>query len=135
MPGDTRRCVLLLCTEPLLGDGLTSILSGLEDIDLVGPLVLDERGVRRARRTAPDVVLIAEAGGEASGGAPGMARLLARWPEVPVIRVGLREDTIHLSTSWTLPARRTELIAAIRRLPMRRGTGTPTAARAPFARR
>jgi len=128
MPGDTRRRVLLLCTEPLLGDGLTAILRGLEDVELVGPLELDERAARRVRRIEPDVVLIAEAGGTAA--APGMDGLLAQWPDVPVIRVGLREDTIHLSTSWTLPARRRELIAAIRRLPVRSGA----AARAPHAK-
>lgn len=135
MPGDTRRRVLLLCTEPLLGDGLTAILGRLEDVELVGPVVLDDRAVRRAGSVEPDVVLIAGEGGAASAAAPGLAPLLARWPEVPVIRVGLREDTIHLSTSWTLPARRRELIAAIRRLPLRHGAGTRLAARSPRAKR
>lgn len=114
-----RRRVLLLCTEPLLGDGLTAILRELEDVELVGPVVLDDRAVRRTRRLDPDVVLIAEAGGAAS--APGLAELLGQWPEIPVIRVGLREDTIHLSTAWTLPAQGRELVAAIRRLPLRSG--------------
>lgn len=130
MPGDTRRRVLLLCTEPLLGDGLTAILRGVEDVELVGPLVLDGRAVRRTRDVEPDVVLIAEAGGGASAALPGMAGLLAQWPDVPVIRVGLREDTIHLSTSWTVPANRRDLIEAIRRLPVRSGSG----ARAPHAK-
>lgn len=135
MPGDTRRRVLLLCTEPLLGDGLGVILGGLEDIELVGPLALDERAVRRVQRLQPDLVLIAEDGGEGSAGTHFTARLLAHCPDVPVIRVGLREDTIHLLTSRTVPARRTELIEAIRRLPLRSGSDARPAARAPHPKR
>ncbi|MEB2344387.1 MAG: hypothetical protein OZ948_06595 [Deltaproteobacteria bacterium] len=135
MPGDTRRRVLLLCTEPLLGDGLGAILGGLEDIELVGPLALDERAVRRAGRLQPDLVLLAEDGGGASAGTHFVARLLAHCPDVPVIRVGLREDTIHLLTSRTVPASRTELIEAIRRLPLRSDPGARPAARAPETKR
>lgn len=126
---------MLLCTEPLLGDGLTAILDRLEDVELVGPLVLDERVARRVGQVEPDVVLVAEAGGDASAAAPEIGRLLARWPGVPVIRVGLREDTMHLSTSWTLPARRRDLIDAIRRLPLRHGARTGLAARTPHAKK
>ncbi|MCC7353410.1 MAG: hypothetical protein IT330_06585, partial [Anaerolineae bacterium] len=36
----SKRRVLLLCTLPLLGEGLEKILSKLGDVELIGPWVL-----------------------------------------------------------------------------------------------
>ncbi|MCC6642049.1 MAG: hypothetical protein IT386_12890 [Deltaproteobacteria bacterium] len=135
MGGDTRKRVLMLCAEPLLGDGLGAILGGLEDIELMGPLALDAQAVQHVRHFQPDLVLIAEDGGEASASTHFAGRLLGLCPEVPVIRVGLREDRIHLLVSSTVPARRTALIEAIRRLPLRNARGASPAARAPHPKR
>ena len=116
-PGIEKRRVLLLCTQPLLGDGLQAILGGLEDVELIGPLVLDAQALDRVAENKPDVMLIAEEGGESLSATSLTARILEHYPDVPVIRVGLRQDTIRLHTSRTLPARSADLIEAIRRLP------------------
>ncbi|MCC6192342.1 MAG: response regulator transcription factor [Anaerolineales bacterium] len=127
-PGKHKRRVLLLSTHPLLGDGLQVILGGLADVDLIGPLVLDAQALDRVPEISPDVILIAEEGGPASSAAALTARLLEQCPDVPVIRVGLRQDTIRLYTSHTLPAHRADLIEAIRRLPALASLTTPAEA-------
>lgn len=115
----TKRRVLLLCTQPLLGDGLQAILRGVEDVELIGPLVLDAQAAVRVQESRPDVMLLAEEGGESSPADRLTARLLEQCPDVPAIRVRLEQDTIRLHTSWTLPASRADLIEAICRLPAR----------------
>ncbi|MCC7360672.1 MAG: response regulator transcription factor [Anaerolineales bacterium] len=116
-PRGHRRRVLLLCTRSLLGEGLKAILGEVEDIELIGPLVVEAAVLEWAMANKPDVMLIAEEADEAGSSASLTARLLEQWPDVPAIRVGLKQDTIRLYTSWTLPARRADLIGAIRRLP------------------
>ncbi len=112
-----KRRILLLCAQPLLGDGLQAILGGLKDVELIGPLVLDVQALERVTDNKPDVMLIADDGAEPLSATSLTARILERYPDIPVIRVGLEQDTIRLYTSQTLPARSADLIEAIRRLP------------------
>ena len=112
-----KRRVLLLCTQPLLGDGLRAILGGLDDVELIGPLALDAQAPAHVVEIRPHVMVIAEDGDDAENAAAITAGLLEHYPDVPVIRVGLEQDNIRLHTSQTLPARSADLIRAIRRLP------------------
>lgn len=113
-----KRRVLLLCVQPLLGEGLEHILSRLEDVELIGPWVLDSRVLSRLSDEAPDIVLIAEQEGKREGVASLTAQILERYPDLPVVRIGLEQNTVRVYTSHTLPARSADLIEAIRSLPV-----------------
>ena len=102
----------------MLCEGLQTILGELTDVELIGPLVPKAGWLDRLPDPTPDVVLIAEEGGEAHHSAPLTTLILDRFPDVPVIRVGLEEDAVRLYTTRTLPARSADLIEAIRRIPV-----------------
>jgi len=58
--GSKRRRVLLLGAQPLLCQGLESILDGLKDVEVIGSLDPEADGLDRLPNHAPDVVLLAE---------------------------------------------------------------------------
>jgi DNA-binding NarL/FixJ family response regulator len=119
-----KRRVLLLCaslegTHPqlLLGEALENILSKVEDVELVGTWALDDQALARLAQGLPDILLIAEE--EAGESASSLtAQVLERYPDLPVVRVGLMQNVVRLYTSRTLPARSADLIEAIRGLPV-----------------
>jgi DNA-binding NarL/FixJ family response regulator len=119
-----KRRVLLLCaslegTHPqlLLGEALENILSKVEDVELVGAWALDDQALARLAQGLPDILLIAEE--EAGESASSLtAQVLERYPDLPVVRVGLMQNVVRLYTSRTLPARSADLIEAIRGLPV-----------------
>ncbi len=114
-----KRRVLLLWVQPLLGEGLEHILGGLEDVELIGPWVLDSQVLSRLSEEAPDIVLMAEGEGEEGGGVASLtAQILERYPDLPVVRIGLKQNTVRIYTSRTLPARSADLIETIRSLPL-----------------
>jgi DNA-binding NarL/FixJ family response regulator len=119
-----KRRVLLLCaslegTHPqlLLGEALENVLSKVEDVELVGTWTLDDQALARLAQGLPDILLIAEE--EAGEQATSLtAQVLERYPDLPVVRVGLMQNVVRLYTSRTLPARSADLIEAIRSLPV-----------------
>ncbi len=112
-----KRRVLLLCTQPLLGEGLESILSKLEDVELIGPLVLEPQVLSQLSEAAPDIVLVADDEGRSEGVASLTAQILGRYPDLPIVRINLTENVIRVYASQTLPARSADLIDVIRSLP------------------
>jgi len=120
-----KRRVLLLCGQPLLSESLENILSKVEDVELIGPWVPDAQTLVRLSEGAPDIVLVAEEEGGRESAASLTAQILDHYPDIPVIRVGLAQDTLRLYTSRSLPpveftdARSADLIEAIRSLPAR----------------
>jgi hypothetical protein len=71
----------------------------------------------RLAQGLPDILLIAEE--EAGESVTSLtAQVLERYPDLPVVRVGLRQNVVRLYTSRTLPARSADLIEAIRGLPI-----------------
>ncbi len=116
-PDQHKRRVLLLCTQPLLGEGLHVILGRLQDIELIGPLTLDEQIASSVPTHHPDVIVVADNGAESTNAAHLATHLLESFPDIPVIQVGLEQNLIRLFTSKTLPARSADLIETIRRLP------------------
>jgi len=111
--------VLLLCVQPLLGESLENVLSQVEDVELIGSRVLDAHLLARLAHELPDIVLIADEEGDSESGAALMAQILERYPDLPIIRVGLMQNFIRLYTSRTLPARSADLIETIRSVPGR----------------
>ena len=115
---DARRVLLLQDQQPLLGELLEHILGGLEDVELIGPRALDPQVLSRLSDEAPDIVLIAEQEGKRDSVAFLITQILERYPDLPVVRIGLEQNTVRIYTSRTLPARSADLIEAIRSLPV-----------------
>lgn len=113
-----KRRVALLYDQDLLGDSLEHILSKLSDVEIVGAWVFDSDIVERLSSCAPDVMLLAEEGPPTDRLDCLAAQVLEAFPQVPLIRVKLSQDTVHIYTSRTFPARSVDLIEAIRRLPI-----------------
>ena len=111
-----KRRVLLLCAPSLLGESLENILSREEGIELIGPWGLDDPVLDQLPTSVPDVVLMAEVAGESEKAASLTARILDHYPDIPVIRVGLEQNTIRVYTSHAVPARAVDLMEAIRGL-------------------
>lgn len=114
----SKRRVLLLCTLPLLGEGLEKILSKLGDVELIGPWVLDAQALARLPERMPDVVLIAEEEKKSGKVISITTQILERYPDLPVVQIGLARNSVRLFTSRTLPARSADLIEIIRSLPV-----------------
>jgi DNA-binding NarL/FixJ family response regulator len=114
-----RRRVLLLWGHPLLSEGLENILGKVEDVELMGPWALDSFTLAQLSDEVPDIVLIAEQEDEHEAVAVLTTQLLERYPDLPVIHVGLSQNIVRVHTSRTLPARSTDLIEIIRSLPTR----------------
>jgi len=114
-----KRRVLLLCAQPLLGEGLETILSRLEDMELSGPWAPDAQVMDRLLKDVPDIVLVVEKEKEDQSITSLMTGILERYPDLPVVRIGLVQNVIRLYTSRTLPARSADLIETIRSLPAR----------------
>ena len=118
-----------MCVHPLLGEGLEAILGGLTDVELVGPLTPEVEWQDQLPRDAPDVVFIAGDDRQMPDAAPLTTQILDRYPDVPVIRVGLEQNAVRLYTSRTLPARSADLIGVIRSLPVPRKGALPSESR------
>ncbi len=114
-----KRRVLLLCSQSLLGEGLERILGGLEDVELIGPWVLESQVLSRLFEAVPDIVVVAEGEREDAGSVTSLtAQILESYPDLPVVRIGLEQNAVRVYTSRTLPARSVDLIEAIRNLPV-----------------
>lgn len=114
-----ERRVLLLSAHSLLGESLENVLRQVEDVELIGPRVLDGNALARLPESAPDIVLIAEDEGECERAASVTSQILEQHPDLPIVRVGWAQNEIRLYTSQALPARSAELIETIRSLPIR----------------
>ena len=113
-----KRRVLLLCAQPLLGEGLETILRKLEDVELIGPWAPTAQVLAHLSSQTPDVVLVA-AEAEHEEMAALTTQILKQFPDLPIVQIGLQENAVRLYTSQTLPARSADLIEAIRSLPIR----------------
>ena len=115
-----KQRVLLLCNQTLLGESLQAILSGEDGVELIGPWLPNNEVPNRLSEVSPDVVLVAE--DEDTGQTTGIltAQILGQHPDLPLVRVGLRENIVRLYVASTMPARSSDLLEAIRRLPSQR---------------
>jgi len=123
-----KQRVLLLCVHSLLGESLEQILSQEESVELLGPWDLDGPVLAQLSRGVPDVVLVAEVEVKSERAVALTAQILDRYPDVPVIRVGLAQDTVRVYSSHAVPARAVDLMEAIRNLSFHQHRGSRTQA-------
>jgi len=119
----SKRRVLLLCEQDLLGESLEHLLGSLPDVELVVSRNPDDPTLERLFACAPDLLLIAQEEPTNQRLASLTAQVLEVYPNLPIIRLELEHNVFHLYTSQTLPARTADLVEAIRRLPA--ATGEP----------
>ena len=112
---ETRQ-VLLICLQPLLGEGLQRIFQRLDDIELVQLACTDLLAVEQVLALGqPDVVVIAGELGEEPADHL-LSMLLSRCIEIPVIWVNLEDSQLHVYSSRTLPANSAGLVNTIRQM-------------------
>ena len=113
-----KHCVLLLSDHPLLSEGLANLLGRIEDLVLIGPRSVSSFALSDLGACSPDVVLFAEQETDDAAANTILFQILQHVPDLPVIQVGLSDNTIvRVYTSHTLPARSADLIETIRKLP------------------
>ncbi len=115
-----KRRVLLLNTQPLLGKGLELILNQLEDVELIGPWTMDRPVLPRLAKQRLDIVLVAEGQEQGHRLTALTGRILDRYPDLPVVRIGLEQNKMRLYYTRSLPAHSANLIELIRSLPVKR---------------
>jgi len=112
------RQVALFCSEELLGESLAHLLGHMDDINLIGPWLIDEHALENLTRQLPDIVLIADSEPPIERAAVLATQILDAYADLSVIRVTLAQNVAHIYSSRALPARSADLVAAIRRLPV-----------------
>jgi DNA-binding NarL/FixJ family response regulator len=111
--------VVLLSTQPLLGEALANLLRNVKDVELIGPWNPDEETLARLPNETPDILLLATDDGELSQETTLTARILARYPDLPLMQVSIEDSEVRLYTTKTMLASSSDLIEAIRSLPHR----------------
>jgi chemotaxis response regulator CheB len=117
----SKRRVLLLSEQDLLGESLEHLLSSLPEVELVGSRNLDDVTLEGLSACAPDLLLIAREEPTDKHLASLTAQVLEIYPNLPIIRLELEHNVLRIYTSQTLPARTADLVEAIRRLPAAAG--------------
>ena len=112
-----KRRVMLFCSRHLLGESLQNLLGAMEDVDLIGPYVLNPSNIARIEQVTPDVVLIAEDDGQFEQGSALTTEILEKFPNLPVLLSTLTRNVVKVYTSRELPARSADLADVIRNLP------------------
>jgi chemotaxis response regulator CheB len=118
-----KRRVALIGPQILLGEGLETILRGMQDVELLGPWELTPQVIAEISTCHPDLVLIAAREPEEDAFHTLIAQIIEQCPELPVIRVGLSRHVFQVFTMRTSPARSQELMTLIRSLPDNRPPG------------
>ena len=112
------RHVALFCSQQLLGESLTHLLSHMADIVLLGPWLIDEHALDNLARHSPDIVLIADGEPQMEQAAILATQILDAYSQLSVIRITLAQNVAHIYSSQSLPARSADLAEVIRRLPI-----------------
>lgn len=110
--------VLLVCSQHLFGESLETILRAANDIDLSGPWAMDVDIHKEILHLSPTVVVIADENPNSEPASHLTSSIIEQYPDLPVIRAGLIENTFRVFSTHTLPARGPNLLDAIRHLPL-----------------
>ncbi|MDI6696696.1 MAG: hypothetical protein QME21_16735 [Anaerolineales bacterium] len=113
-----KRRVAILGAKQLLDESLEHLLRGLDDVQLLGPWVLDQRVLARLAAHSPQIILLAMPDELPEHSIQIIGQIMERFPELPLIQVYLEKNIVRFHSAQTLPARSAELIDLIRNLPL-----------------
>jgi len=108
------RRVLLVCSKTLFGESLELLLHTAGDIEVIGPVALDDNTCDSVLQAAPDVVVLADERPDNNALMTLTATLMERFPGLRVIKTGLAQPTLRVFAAQTWPASSLDLISAIR---------------------
>jgi len=118
-----KRRVVLLCSQHLWGESLEHILGNTSDVELLGRWEFEDPLLPRLttlyQEQAPDLLVIAEENLTHDRISCLTAEIMEAIPDLTIIYVTPDQNVFRVYTSQSLPARRAELIEAIRNLPDR----------------
>ncbi len=115
-----NRRVLLVSSQTLFGESLELLLRTADDLEVVGPVALDDNTCAVVQQVAPDVVVLADEHPQNDDLIALTTTLMERFPNLRVIKTGLEQPTLRVFAAQTWPASSFDLISAIREGPMRR---------------
>ena len=90
------RHVALFCSEHLLGESLTHLLSQIGEIVLIGPWLIDEHALENLASQLPDIVLIADGEQQSEQAAILATHILDAYSDLSVIRITLTQNVVHI---------------------------------------
>ncbi|MCP4543505.1 MAG: hypothetical protein GY832_40855 [Chloroflexi bacterium] len=108
-----QQRILLIGSQGLFLQGICDILERESDLKVLGPHATSVDVTACIEAIHPDVIIITE---ESSINADLLSRALRTYPDMPIIRVGLKETVVHVYRSEQVVATRTSLLHAIRML-------------------
>jgi chemotaxis response regulator CheB len=111
-----KRRVAIIYDQHLLGESLSCILNGLQDLEIYLFWMLDPEAIPILERYPPDVLLIAEENSQVEISALIMGKIFDKYPTLPVIHIKLAQDVLQVLTSQSFPARSADLVEAVQRL-------------------
>jgi hypothetical protein len=114
----TKRRVALLCAQQLLGESLERVLVQFEDVQLLGPWIINDKTFHQITADRPDIVVIAEEVGCHDQVSVLTSHILEAIPDLPVIRCTLEENLVRVFSAQWMPASSADLIEAIRNWPI-----------------
>lgn len=109
-----NRRVLLVSSQTLFGESLELLLRTAGDLEVIGPVPLDDNTCTTIVQAAPDVVILADERPESAASITLTAVLMERFPNLRVIKTGLDQTTLRVLAQQTWPASGFDLINAIR---------------------
>lgn len=113
-----KRRIILLSAQHLLCESLQNIFAKVEDLEVIGPLAIDEKNLDDLPLNCIDPVLIIEENTEPELIAHIMGKLLEKHPDLPIFTVTFERNTVRFYHSHALPAKSTDLLDVIRSLPV-----------------
>ena len=118
--------VLLISSQHLFGESMETILRAGDEMELVGSWNLHEPEIcRRLLDVQPSVIVIADESLHNETATELTRSMIEQIPELSVIRIGLSENIFRIFSTYTLPARGSDLLEAIRTCITRSEESTP----------
>jgi hypothetical protein len=111
-----KRRVAIVYDQHLLGESLSSILTGIQDVEICLFWILDPEILSVLESDPPDILLIAEEDSQRGMSSLLIGQIFEKYPTLPVIHIKLAEDILQVFTTQSFPARSTDLVDAIQRL-------------------
>lgn len=108
-----KKRILLCSAQKLFGESLEQTLCRVAEVELVGHWLVDDNLVENLDSVSPDLIIVTDESLVAEDLSRLTARILDRYPDVPVFRVTLERNQMQIYSSHLAPASSRDLIDLI----------------------
>jgi hypothetical protein len=108
------RRVALFYSRDLFGESLEMLLSKLEDVEVLGPWLIEKGASAHLEGCALDIAMVVDERPNDEGATALTTEILDQYSGLPVIHVMLEANVVRVINSHTFPASSKDLIEAIR---------------------